>query len=308
MPKTLILDSTQISSFYECPTLWDYAHNQSIALSNVVRDDIAAGSMGHKLLEIYLRERGSYPAATPQAAQAVKKMLAFNVDAEDKCETDQHGFPLSPELRQRVLARLTDYLMVYSQNDYKTLMRQRPCIKIDENGLPFDSFTNEPLVEQGFSYKLLDAKEYLFVLEGKVDWMINLSGQPAWVDHKWQFRERRLYPKSIQFRNYSLALNLNLGVINYIRMHTKLNDNTFVRDPISFSSLELQWWKQELIEKYIEIVRMRERGAFLQNFGSCGGKFGYACDFTQLCEERNADSRAKIQEAKYVKKVEWKPW
>src|ERR1041385_8702001 len=285
MPQTLILDSSQISTDLECQEKWNLSYIENLTRSITIDDPIAAGTLMHKYLEIYYKSIGY--GHTP--LNAYKIAAAFNPDLEDKADAGQ--YPLGTDLRKRVLGRFTDYVTVYTaKKDYEVAKKK-------------------PLIKQGFSYELLNTNEYLFVLEGKIDLLAVLGSEHVWVDHKLQFRERELYSKSIQFRNYSLATGLNLGVINYIRLHQSVNEKTLVRQPISFSSLENRLWKQELIEIFISISKSLTNGVgFKKNRESCSGKFGYACPFTPICEEWSGETREAIKQRDFVQKKEWKPW
>ena len=286
--KTLILDSTQLDSYWECPQKHAYSFIENLTLSNEIREEISAGTMMHKLLENY------YTTDSPVGAA----QLTYQVIEEE--------FPLSLPIQKQVYKRFEDYVMRYSSGDYRPLKKKVWRVEILPDGLPFDCWVEVPLVEQGFSYELLHTKEYLFVLEGRIDFLgESQDGQHLWMDHKLQFQAGEIYNKSIQFRNYSLVTGLNLGVINYIRMHKELSADTFKRSVISFSSLEMKQWKEELIEKYIEI----SQGKITMNRHACAGPFKkFPCQFTQLCEERNSVIRDTIKSTKYIKKEQWRPW
>lgn len=307
--QTLILDSSQISSEYECHQKWNYYYQdnliainkQDTSLTLLPSDAIAAGSLGHKYLEIYYTMLGSGCPATA----AVTKALALDPDTEDKQDIT---FPLNKDLRDLVKRRFVDYVMQYSAGDYEVARRKKSIITTDENENLIDSWIPEPLIEKGFSYKLYESPEYLFILEGRIDWIAIQAGQTLWVDHKFQLRSHELYNKSIQFKNYAMVTGLSLGVINYIRLHATVGKDTFRRQPISFSSLELAHWKEELIERYIHIAKMQARGETELNRDACGGKYGKPCMFTPLCEEYNPQIRAAIQDRDFMKKKEWKPW
>lgn len=303
MPRqVLVLDSSQISTFLECPTKWELINIESLAKSNVVDDPLSAGTLMHKYLEIYYTAIGR--GIPPD--KATRLALEFNPDEKD--ESDKHQYPLGSEIRQQLTNRFLEYTMVYSQGDYEVATRPRHKISIDANDLPYDDYDCEPLVEQGFSYELYNTNEFLFVLEGRIDFIGSTKGNPLWMDHKLQFRERSLYKKRIQFRNYSLALGYNLGIINYIRMHKSASKTTLVREPISFSSYENRVWADELRDIYRRIAGELASGHLELNRDSCEGKFGYRCQFTDVCEEYNETTKAAIKARDFVKREEWKPW
>lgn len=303
MPKqTLILDSSQISTFLECDERWRLAYEESITSSNARDEAMTAGTLGHKMQEIYYTAIGKGLGQ----AQAAREALSFNPDEADAA--DKHQYPLSEEMRAKVKARFNDYLMTYAARDYTPLCKWIPTIEIGTHGFPIDNKEVVPLVEQGFSYGLFNTNEYLFVLEGRIDFIGETNGTTVWMDHKWQFRERELYKKSIQFRNYALVTGLSLGVINYIRLHQKISEKTFVRQVISFSPHERAYWKQELTEIFVRIAKTMKSRNFERNRSACSGQFGYPCSFTSICEEYNKDTAEAIKQRDFVKKIEWRPW
>lgn len=333
MPRQiLVLDSSQITAYGECQMYWNLKYNENLTSSNEVRDDMAQGTYGHKLLELYYMNRGL----------GMKVADAWHDANQFHAEQD---FPLPTTKRAFMHKRCWEYVGVYAQNDFQPILGQRiretkfgphvlsltdgktckhcgketdinkdyTLAKDEVEHCPNNPYTVEiqrPLVEQGFSYPLLDTPEYLFVLEGKIDVMAVLNnGSNGVVDHKFQGRERSLYGKSIQFRNYAMVSDFNFVVINYIRLHQAISEKTFVRDVHYFSSLEKMLWKRRLIEKFKRIARERELGIFEKNEAMCSGKFGYPCEFTKICND-NFDlvSIQATKEQHFKKREPWKPW
>ena len=317
--QTLILDSSQLSQYFSCAENWNLGSQQNLVAidkrdpssTQVPSEAITMGSLGHKYLEIYYLEL--FRTKSPQ--QAAAAALAFNPDLADFA--DNNNYPLDPLNRKKVLERFKDYLMTYpADRDFQVAYKKLPAIFATNdccNGQwkesLIDSFRYEPLIEKGFSYKLFESYEYLFVLEGRIDFMgYAKDGTLIFMDHKFQLREHLLYERNVQFLNYALATGLNLGVINYIRLHDKVQVKTFVRQPLSFSSLRLYHWKQELIEKYVEIAKAIRTDSFPQNWGSCSGQWGRPCMFTPLCNEYNTSSREAIRQRDFTTKAIWRPW
>ena len=317
MRATLILDSSQISNLWGCQERWN---NRDLVLINKLNpedthkpsDAISMGTLGHKLLEIY------YTAICLdyEFEDAIKLALAFDPDKADSSDLDQNKYPLDPELRVAVKDRFLDYLTyVPPTSDLRPAYRKIHKVGIGKDGLLKDVWVKDPLIEKGFSYQLLNTPEYLFILEGRIDFIGHAKGgELLWMDHKFQMTKHDLYPKAIQFRNYCLATNTNLALINYIRFHKKIDATTFVRKPISFSSLELAHWKEELTEKYIEVVRngdaaiARGDGVMPRNRAECPGSWGQHCRFIPLCDEPNAGIRNVIRNRDYTEAHKWTPW
>jgi hypothetical protein len=332
--QILVLDSSQIAAWGECNQYWNLKYNENLTSSNEIREDMAAGTYGHKLLELYYTNI----ALGLKTADAWHDANMFHAKGD---------FPLSIAKREFVHKRCWEYVCVYAQNDIIPLMGQPEkrivfgphlssmdhefCVRCGMNreqvinqgplGVcpqnPETKLFPKPLVEQGFSYPLLDTPEYLFVLEGRIDVMATLNnGSNGIVDHKFQGRERSLYGKSIQFRNYAMVSDFNYVVVNYIRLHQAISEKTFVRDTIYYSSLEKQIWKRRLIEKYKKIAHDREvaaqkigHSAFEKEESACSGKFGYPCEFTKICND-NFDlvSIQAVKEQFFKKREVWKPW
>lgn len=260
------------------------------------RDSLSMGSYGHKLLETY------YKGIALGSLQSEAYVKARDISSKN--------YNLTNERKAAVLERFQYYWMKYSNSkDIEPLAQSKYAIKVNpSNGLPIDTIEKIPLVELGFSYRLLDTSEYLFVLEGMIDLIGLLDGMKVFMDHKWQDRRRSLYKKSIQFRNYSLVTKSFVGIVNYVRMAQKMDSSTFEREIISFSPGEIRQWKEELTEIFINICKSANSEEREQRWGSCSGKFGYPCEFTKLCEEFNPNIKENIKMGAYKKKELWQPW
>jgi PD-(D/E)XK nuclease superfamily len=306
MKQTLILDSSQIDTYLTCPQLWRNSYKDSLTKTDLSdKEAIAMGTLGHKWLEFYYQGR----ALGKPIGDCVAAANALDPDTMDNEPNDNHKFPLNDEKRKIVKSRMQEYWMTYSQNDYIPDYKLKYEIGISSTtGLPFDAYSKVPLIEQGFSYKLLETPEYLFILEGRIDFIGTYTSQQFFMDHKLQIREHKLYPKSIQFKNYALATGLNLGIINYIRLHKETSNKTFVREPIGFNPYEIKRWRSELINTYVEIANAVKHDEFDYRWSSCSGKFGYACEFAEVCEEPNIGVANLIKIQNFKKKKEWKPW
>ncbi len=313
----LTLDSSQLSNFSDCPQLWDYANNQHIGFEHESeKEAMNAGTLGHQILDVFYTKRSEGESLNESAAAA----FAFNPDTEFKCacghilkehtrnllgfnngcsrcithapcwKFEAVPFVLSQDLRIAVKTRLREYFLTYAQNDF----------------IP----NSTAAIEVGFSKPIYEDSENLFVLEGRIDLIGTWQGLSTIVDHKFQMRKRDLYPKSIQFRNYDLVCDglTNMLVINYIRLTQKVDKTTLVREPVTFTSLERTWWKERVIKKFFSIKSQLLSGEFERNEGMCGGKYGYPCAYTPLCEEINPETRERKKQSLFVIKEAWKPW
>lgn len=315
---TLILDSSKISLFLECPQKWYFNSIKHLVPNYIQEPDsmpMKAGTYGHKLLEIYYTQRCG-GASLNDAAAAV---FSYNPDTDTcvcGCHKDSHKyiellnltechkckkcinftpkqFDLSMETRIAVKNRLREYFLTYEKNDFQVLSPQH--------------------LEVGFSEKIFEDSENLFILEGRIDMLCSLQGLDCLVDHKFQLRKHALYAKSIQFRNYALVAKKLLFIINYVRLTKSPDKGTLVRELVNFTVPELLAWKQKLIEIFFRIKKAKEvgdgGGVPEQNFGACAGRFNYACNYTTLCEESQPEvAKMKEKQLYSINSNPWRPW
>lgn len=287
---TLIADSTQIASFFDCPEQWHLAHKEHLEANNQNKKAMNMGSYGHSILENYYKEL----AKGKPTNEAIE--FATSIEPEERLELQKDEIEL---LRSKCLI----YSYTYARNDFIPL--------------------NPESVELGFSYNLYEDDRRLFILEGKMDHYQHTPALGAYngirciMDHKFQMRHHELYWKRLQFRNYALATGSNLMIINYISMTKKNDDTTFRRKSVPFSSLELEIWKRRLIEmfKKMEVQIKLASGEltgipepFEHRWNSCENKYGYPCQFTQICECTNQFELDMVKQNNFHKIEKWNPW
>lgn len=319
-PKvTLILDSTQITDFLTCPSLWAFGHRERLEpVGSEAKEAMTIGTYGHKLLELWYKGK----AGGKGPIEAIGVALAYDFDKETcRCQHSKENhaqgygidleahkhcthigcqcqsfepstFPLDLPVRELVRQRFREYTYTYS---YKDIEPHSP-----------------DTVEVGFSYPLHEDNSRCYVLEGRIDLLGKLDSQSIWLDHKFQMRQHTIYNKSIQFRNYAMVCNLSVGIINYVRMTKGVTKDTFSRQVVSFSPDEHRRWKTELIGIYDAVAGALAARDFndvsLKNRASCPGRFGYSCQFTPLCEEANAELIEIKKKNMYQVKPVWSPW
>lgn len=294
MPKqfTLAADASQVDQFLQCPTSWYWKYRRNLSISKEEGIYLTAGTYGHHLLDQYYKR----VAMGDNLNDAFAFAIGLDVD-----NGNPGSYPLSMEKRQEI----KDKLLVYIA-----------CHPIDRDVKPL----NADSVELGFSEKLYEDKTNLFIIEGRIDFIGHLgSGLTGFVDHKFQWKKQELYPKSVQFKTYSLVTKYRTGLINYIRMTKKNDEETFVRRIVQFSPYEIQRWKETLIATFFKmkaaILDDKWTGAsdYYRNLASCNRQHRemssgyYRCEYTELCEETNSnvmEAKAKL----FHVKPEWRPW
>ncbi|MDE1971249.1 MAG: PD-(D/E)XK nuclease family protein [Patescibacteria group bacterium] len=324
---TIIADSTQIQSFTECPQEWYYNYRLHITKKDQKpKEAIEKGSYGHKLLELYYKDVSN----GVQPVQAIENACGFDPDRHTNCscghaESSHSSIVISPETNLstcRLCSGTDNYRHVFSP---KPLPLSAPlrlqvqerfrvhCLANMVNDIrPHSAAT----VEVGFSERIYEDCEHLFVLEGKLDLLGRFNGIDAFMDHKFQERAHTLYKKKIQFRNYSMITGVKLLIVNYIRF-AKSAEKPLERALIPYSTDEHTWWKSELIKIFKSMaahLKSADRHGTLHHadshrWGNCDGKWGSPCQYTDLCEERNLEHVKLIKiENNFMRKEEWRPW
>ncbi len=291
MSKIIITrDSTQIDAFLTCEQYWQYrfqnllvpAEEPTAPKSGAKRSDSRLiGKYGHHLLELY------YKAIAEGADTTEAAIVAYNHRYDDG--EDDEFLPLTPKEKDMVLNRLRDYW---------TLSLVRPDFQPD----------SPESVEVGFSELLYEDCDRMYILEGRIDLIGTYQSIHCVADHKFQLREKPLYKKAIQFRNYALVTHTNLLVLNMIRLHQEITNKTFERPIASFIEPEHQWWHHRLIEIYHQMYSDHIKNTYEKRESSCTNKYGYECEYTKLCEEWSLEMIEAKKNAMYRIGEPWTPW
>lgn len=329
MSKTiLILDSSQIDAFLTCPSIWDYQYRQRlIKADRAGNTPMDMGTLGHKYLEIYYKGL----ASGLSESVALEQSMSYDIDKM----TCHCGHGKEYHLTETIYKDEPDNCYIHDCQSIGCQCKKFECVPfpldlpdrqavrdrvlmytmVEGNGLPALRAKSPDYVEVGFSHKLYEDETRLYILEGRIDLIGQIANNcpDGWCDHKFQMRERDLYLKSIQFKNYAMVTQKDIGVVNYIRFAKKVEkDKTFKRAVISFSKMELESWKKELIEIYRRIecyVNSDLQYGPAHNWSACSGKFGYPCDYTDLCENYMIPTFVQVNiNTKYKVRPEWRPW
>jgi hypothetical protein len=326
VPKfTLAVDSSQISTFLECPQKWVNFYVKRLEPLNFQPDEsLNMGSYGHKLLEIYYRAK----ARGVGLNDSFKLMDAYNPD-KDNCECgcgkDFHQeipelgitecvrcrkctnfrpkpLELPTKVRDKVRKRMILYCNEYQRDDVQP--------------------TSEQHVEVGFSEPIYEDSDNLFVLEGRIDLIGKLQGLDCFVDHKIQGKMYWLYMRSVQIKNYMLITKVPMAVINYIRLGDKVEKgSTFARDIITLNKIEVDVWHKRLVAIFFRMKKtvqtfQSSRDGIDRDWNACsGGKLTYDkskpayCWYGPLCEEVDpVVALRKEQQLFKIKENPWRPW
>ena len=319
----LVVDSSQISCFLECPQKWVNLYLKKLEpLSFQADENMNAGTYGHKLLDIYyrLKFRGTGLNSIFEQLNAYDPdkdvcecgctkdfhCLVPGLEGIEECQRCKkclkfrpHPFELNTKTRKKVIKRIVDYTAKYQKDDIQPLSEQH--------------------VEIGFSEPIYEDSENLFTLEGRVDLIGTLQGLDCFMDHKFQSKSHYLYNRSVQVKNYMLITKKPAAVLNYIRLHDKVEKDTLTREVITLNSVELTAWHRRLVQIFFrmkKVVQATQGKEVERNWNACsGGRLTYDklkpqfCWYTDLCEEVDPVISERKEKALFkIKENIWRPW
>lgn len=279
----ITLGSSQISDLRECKRKFHFRHVELIEINGTLRENspLDLGTYWHSLMEAHYRKG---------VALTSSEMLRIR---------DKHSADPFFSLDSAGYAQVDRAYLSYTVQELLGSVKRIT---------PMDA---QKSVEVGFSEVLEETRDYVFILTGRIDLLGYESGSSilSAVDHKLQMRQRDLYSHSVQFRNYAMVTNVIQFIVNYVRL-TK--EPTFERSRIIFSPEDHRRWKLKLLDLYQSIFIVLSRpdlGGFnafeeMENPTACGGKFGYSCQYTKICEpleEMNSTFVQRIKAAHYHK-------
>lgn len=273
---TLILDSSQLTEAQNCPRADLFSRIQNWEPKES-RAALSKGGFFHDALKIYYgRKRDG--AAFDQIKQEVMDFFTQNV-AE---LSTTPGVETSDLLL--VQRRIMEYIKHdwYSRSEWKILA-----------------------IEEGFSVKLYEDSFCLYIYEGRIDLVVEVSGKRAVVDHKTQAMKYDWLHYSNQMMGYCYAAKAKYAIYNYIGLQQDVNDNTFRAQMESFREDQIERWRQDTIKAYDEILFNMLFNRFTRRRSGCINRFGH-CRFYDVCKAVTDEGEQQIL-ASHFKKRE-KPW
>ena len=170
----------------------------------------------------------------------------------------------------------------------------------------------QPLaVEKGFSKILYQDKDYLFVYEGRIDFVGRFHNDPQryWVDHKTEARKEELNPNSFQFLGYSWAMGTTCGLINYIGFQESLGLDSFRRTIVNHRRDLIEEWHKQMIDIYFRIARFHNQGHPVKNRKMCKPYMCRPCAFNEVCAQTHPGKiQALLAKDFTVRSRPWKAW
>lgn len=291
---TLVLDASQMKQFGICNLSWAYQYREHLMWAEANVEAMDKGTLVHLLLEKYYKLRLKEPNFDIYTSAS----LAIQEYQESELVKTSY-FPI--DVHQHICKRFVQYVGYWAGRDI------RPVTKNSVAG-----------VELGFSKILLETSEVLFVVEGKIDLIMDIGdGQIGIVDHKSQDRDARYYYYRPQMLTYAWATDAAYGMINYFGLQKEYKEKvSFRRDTMQFPKWMISRWEKQMIEIFYEIAcrdkQLKDKineDKFKRNFSSCAGAFEtHPCMFSHLCESESQETREALKRNKYKTLEPWSPW
>lgn len=256
----IVLDATMLDMFCLCEARFNYRFNMQRE-TEIKAKPLDRGTVVHLGLEKYYEalQAGQH---FNDASQEMIKYARF-AGAQSDLEVTE---------AERIIHVLSEYV------DFWRVEDQRFQI-ID--------------VERPFMYLLFEDDLVRISLIGKIDLVVSdntYTNMP--VDHKSYDREYPVRRLSNQFMNYCYAVQSNFLLVNKIGFQKTLKPiEKFKRIPVSYDSIMLEEWKQNVIQLMLRYLECEATQKWTMNFTSCD-KFNRQCDYLEVCESSGVDSKA----------------
>lgn len=246
-----------------------------------------SGSLMHYLLEVYYTLKYNGAGWQSSMNQALERVVEMERGNNHKGKVGN----LTNEEILFVKTRFTQYVANYHQSDYKPLARK-----------------GKPAIEVGFSVPIVDNSYFLFVLEGRLDFIADYNDLVYNVDNKCQWRKENKYWGEVQFLNYSLATGVNRMLVNIIGMQKAFKPEYLRRQLFYYSPLQLRIWRSKLERIFYTMAHAITCGSYDKRESSCCNNHR-VCEFSEICREYVEPGLVQLKRGElYEPRPLWQPW
>lgn len=302
MINHLALDSTQINAWLECNKFYRLSFVESL-IPIMEAKAFTTGKLVHRMMEAYYSLKKTNPSddAGLKTIRIIKAWLAQVPPDQKSGIREEYDF-FAELWHEDKPQKFTDEFWKFISTRFISYYDQFP-----------DESFRVISVEEGFSKCIHQSDTEYFVLEGRLDLLLQekRTDELFWVDHKSQERTIDYYPYSVQFLNYALATGARNGMVNYFGLQESLPsgaDSFFRRQPMRFSRDMVTQWNEELVEIFRDIAAARSMDYFPKNRHACKNGLNRQCHFTRVCEQTNPAFEAGIKQSMFKKREPWSPW
>lgn len=303
--KNIVLDATVFSSIQACARFTDFRYNNNFQSIKGKSNSLEVGSIVHKVLEVYYKERIK-GFKREQALSSAFLLGQLYIDGCPECagQTD---------LSKR-------YPCGHTADEYPGL-RQTPedseghyigwkwALKTCEQY--FEYYKNDfwiPLEVEVVRGEILYEDDEIRVLwKAKLDWIVDTNQGIFSVDHKTSKQRRQKILLNNQFIGQCLIMETRNVFINNIGFQTTLKpEEKFTRELMSYSGDALLEWQSEILPYYAyKLIEYSESNHWPPNYTHCENKYGN-CPFIEVCTS-NKNMREDVIRAHFVRGPAWNP-
>lgn len=255
----ICLDATMLDTFLDCPAKFNYRFNMN-RHTLVKATPLDKGDLIHKGFEPYylaLKEKNSFEEALEKAKKG------FDIATIDS--------DLEPDDIRNMKNSLIESIHFWRNVDFRYEVLA---------------------VESPFAYVLYTDNYIRITMIGKIDLLVNdgaYRNMP--VDHKSYSRDFPLSKLANQFCNYSFACKSNYLLVNRVGLQTSLPpEKKHKRQPLSYDSIFLNQWKQNVIEWCYDYVNCVADNKWRMNTTSCT-KYNRICEYYDVCNSSGIDAK-----------------
>jgi hypothetical protein len=300
--EKLIFDATVFSTLMGCARLVDLRHNHNFAPSGGKSNSLEAGSLTHKILEVYYK----LMIAGLKREQAIGHAMIAGQLYISGCPHCADGLNQQPACKHQ--PKEYPGLVNTPEHNEKYKVGWRWVLKTCEQY--FDFYKNDawiPLAAEAVKGEVLYEDDEISVLwKSKLDLIVDTNQDGIMsIDHK-TFKQRRdKNSLSNQFIGQCLLLKTRKVLVNKIGFQTSLDvKERFTREVVNYSADRLLEWQTEILPYYAYMyVQHVESGFWPPNFTHCMTIYG-PCEFVPVCEA-NRNMREEVLRNDYVIVPAW---
>jgi len=342
--QNIILDATMLSTLMSCPCLVDLRFNRSFRSIDGWSNSLECGSLVHKILEVFARERIKGFDRTTSISAGMIAGQTYIAGCPDCYEFEAHDcITCKGELTQVTFDKdegITSFIKLGCQDCNGTGRIDKPRCGHQPNEYP--GLKNTPpdseskpkkkigwrwvleTMEQYFDYRKNDfwvpleveivKKKILYqddniriLWKAKLDLLEDTTQGIYPVDHKTMQQKRPTVSLNNQFMGQCHVADTQSVIINKIGFQTSLKpEDKFIRDMISYSTHRLLEWQSVTLPYYAyEFLTFTETGYWPQRFSHCENKYGI-CQFKEVCGT-DPEMREDVLRQNFIVGEKWDP-